>query len=273
MTAFLVSASTGVMNSLLCKLGTLLSDEYKLLKGVRKEIGILRDELSSMNSLLQKLVEADELDVQKKEWRNKVRELAYDIEDCIDIFMHQLFHSDSEAGFIRKAIRRIRKLRARHQIAVQIQELKIRVMEESARRDRYNLDVPTSSSRLVDIDPRLPALYTEAKSLVGIDSSRDEIIQWLTNGNCKCCLAEQVNVVSILGFGGVGKTTLARQVYYQIKDRFQCTAFVSVSQTPDVSRILSDILSQIGSGRMRIFNDQKELIEKIREQLSHKRDH
>jgi hypothetical protein len=101
MAGFIVSASTGVMNSLLCKLGTLLSDEYKLLKGVRKEIGILRDELSSMNSLLHKLADVDDLDIQKKEWRNKVRELAYDIEDCIDIFIHQLCHSDGKKGFIR----------------------------------------------------------------------------------------------------------------------------------------------------------------------------
>jgi hypothetical protein len=177
-----------------------------------------------------------------------------------------------KGSYVRKATRKIRKLRGRHQIAAQIQELKTRVMEESARRDRYKLDVPiTSSRRLVDIDPWLPALYTEAKSLVVIDSARDEVIQWLTDRDCKCCSAEQVNVESIVGFGGLGKTTLASQVYYQIKDRFQCAAFVSVSQTPDVSRILSDILSQVGSGRMRICNSQNKLIEKIREQLSHKR--
>nr|CAB3465794.1 unnamed protein product [Digitaria exilis] len=59
------------MNSFLCKLATLLGDEYKLLKGIRKEIRTLMDELSSMNSLLQNLSEVSELDVQKKEWRNK----------------------------------------------------------------------------------------------------------------------------------------------------------------------------------------------------------
>lgn len=38
MAELLVSASTGAMGSLLGKLGTMLSDEFKLLKGVRDDI-------------------------------------------------------------------------------------------------------------------------------------------------------------------------------------------------------------------------------------------
>ncbi|KAL6622865.1 hypothetical protein ACP70R_032744 [Stipagrostis hirtigluma subsp. patula] len=270
MAGYLVSAPTGVMNSLLCKLATLLSDEYKLLKRVHKEIGILRDELSSMNSLLQKLAEEGELDVQKKDWRNKVRGLAYDIEDCIDIFMHQICPGNGKRGFLHKAIRKMKKLRARHEVAIQIKELKSRVMEESSRRDRYKLDVHTSRTEIVEIDPRLPVLYAEAKSLVGIDSPRDTVIQWLTDKQWQCCSGKQLNVVSILGFGGVGKTTIAKQVYCRVEEKFDCTAFVSVTQNPDILKILGDILSQVRGGRRGNLNDQRKLIEKIRECLSHK---
>jgi len=68
-----VSISAGVMNSLLSKLTTLLSDEFKLLKSVRKEVKFLKDELSSMNALIRKLEDVEELDVQAREWRDKVR--------------------------------------------------------------------------------------------------------------------------------------------------------------------------------------------------------
>jgi hypothetical protein len=43
-----VSAGTGAMSSLLSKLTILLSDEYKLLIGVRKQVEFLERELSSM---------------------------------------------------------------------------------------------------------------------------------------------------------------------------------------------------------------------------------
>ncbi|KAF0889152.1 hypothetical protein E2562_022423 [Oryza meyeriana var. granulata] len=139
----------------------LLGDEYKLLKGVHKDIAILKDELSSMNSLLQKLADIGKLDVQRKESKEKVRELAYDIEDCIDIFMHRLHPGDDKDGPVRK----IKQLRDSHQIALQIQELKSRVVEESCWRDRYKIDVSNSCDSFIRIDPRLPALYVEARSL------------------------------------------------------------------------------------------------------------
>ena len=57
MAGIAVSASTGVMNSLLSKLSILLSDQYKQLKGVRKDIEFLSRELVDMNAALEKLAD------------------------------------------------------------------------------------------------------------------------------------------------------------------------------------------------------------------------
>ncbi|KAL6851956.1 hypothetical protein ACP4OV_020141 [Aristida adscensionis] len=265
----IVSASTGVMNSLLSKLTTLLGDEYKLLKGVRKEVRFLKDELSSMNALLQKLAGTEQLDVQAKEWRDKVRELAYDIEDCIDVFMHNLGGDGDKDGLIRKAARRIRKLRVRHQLASQIQELKARVVEAAERRDRYQVNDYASNSGVVEIDYRLPALYTEVEKLVGIDGPREEIVRLLMEG--KSGSAQELKIVSIVGFGGLGKTTLALQVHNLVKNKFDCTAFVSVSRTPDMQRIMKDVLSGVGYSSMHMPEDQQKLIDVLRDYLADKR--
>lgn len=48
-------------NPLLAKLATLMGDEYKKLKGVRKEIVFLNSELSTMNALLEELADRDEI--------------------------------------------------------------------------------------------------------------------------------------------------------------------------------------------------------------------
>ncbi|CAN6338274.1 unnamed protein product [Urochloa humidicola] len=269
MASVVVSASTGVMNSLLSKLSMLLSDQYKQLKGVRKDIEFLSRELIDMNAALEKLADMEKLDGQTKVWRNKVREMAYDIEDCIDIFMHHHGEGDEKDGLFHKTARKIRKLRVRYQISGMIQDLKARVEEHSQSQDRYKIDESISKDTVVEVDPRLPALFEDAKRLVGIDGPREEITKWLMEGS-DTDSGQLVKVVSIVGFGGLGKTTLSNQVYRKIKDKFECNAFVSVSRSPDMPTILKDILSGVGYN-MQMVNDVHKLILTLRGKLANKR--
>ncbi|EMS52600.1 hypothetical protein TRIUR3_11015 [Triticum urartu] len=150
------SVGPGVMNALLCKLSKLLEDEYSRLKGVRRQITFLRDELSSMNAVLETLADAEQLDPLKREWRDK------ELRTCLK-------------GFFSK----LRKLKARREIADEIEQLKIRTIEASERRRRYDFLEPAQSSGASSaVDPRLPALYEDAARLVGIDGPKEHILGW-----------------------------------------------------------------------------------------------
>ena len=78
-------------------------------------------------------------------------------------------------------------------------------------------------------------------------------------------------MVSIVGFGGLGKTTLANQVYSKIKSEFHCTAFVSVSRSPDMPKILKDMLAGLGHRSMDMADDINKLITALTEHLADKR--
>uniref|UniRef100_A0A453A1Q8 NB-ARC domain-containing protein n=1 Tax=Aegilops tauschii subsp. strangulata TaxID=200361 RepID=A0A453A1Q8_AEGTS len=109
---------------------------------------------------------------------------------------------------------------------------------------RYNIDEcnPNSSyecnhnSSFVAIDPRMSAIYIEAAGLVGTDGPRKELVSLLTDTEKK------LKVVSIVGFGGLGKTTLAKRVYDEIREQFDCTAFVPVSQKPNMTEFMTGLL-------------------------------
>jgi disease resistance protein RPM1 len=45
-----------------------------------------------------------------------------------------------------------------------------------------------------------------------------------------------------VGFGGLGKTTLANEVYRSVKDNFECGAFVPVSQKPDIPKLIHKLI-------------------------------
>ncbi|VAH10188.1 unnamed protein product [Triticum turgidum subsp. durum] len=224
-----VSAGTGAMGSLLAKLTALLSDEYKLLKRVRKEIEFLKRELERMRILLERLADMEgRLDGLARGWRDSVRDLSYDMEDCIDRFMDRLGSGDAKPKFMKRTARRLKTLWARHDIATQIKELMARVMEESERRDRYKLDESYySATKTVEIDPRITAIHEEVKGLVAMDGPMKHVIALLMDES------KELKVVPIVGSGGLGKTTLAMEVYRKIGlgGDFQCQACVSVSRT------------------------------------------
>jgi len=147
MTSAIVSASIGVLSTLLPKLSVLIEGEYKLQKGVKDKIRFLKDELTSIQTLLMKLADKEErLDEQVKDWRNKVRELSYDIEDCIDLFIHKMSKGDhATTNLVKKTSREIKKIWSCHNIANHIEELESRVQEESDRRMRYKFDEVASN--------------------------------------------------------------------------------------------------------------------------------
>lgn len=269
----MASAATGVMSSLLAKLAELLGEDYKMQRGMRREIAFLKDELGSMNALLERLAGSEALDPQTKEWRDQMREMSYDIEDCVDGYMRQLQHEPQRnsgiTGFFLGYVQKVKDLVTRHEIAEQIQELKARIVEAGHRRKRYKIDDTANSgaANVIPVDRRLPAFYAELGSLVGSDVPRDEIIKLLDDG------ALAVKVVSIVGCGGLGKTTVVNQVYINIAEKFDCQASVSLSQNPDMVNILRSILSQVKKDECGSTSscDKELLINELRDFLKDKR--
>jgi len=247
-TAAVVSVSMGVMKPVLAKLTTLLGDEYKKLKGLRKEVTFLQRELSDMDAVLEKMDGADELDPQAKKWRKDIIEMSYNIEDFIDDFIQRVGETNNnKMGILRKASKYLRTFKDRRDLANQFQQIKSQVMEASDRRKRYMLDQCISNATTcisittpVAVDPRISALYKESASLVGIDDQKSELVNWAVDKG------RQLKVMAIVGFGGLGKTTLANELYREVGGKFDCTAFVSVSQKPEMVGLFNSLLSQLG---------------------------
>ncbi|CAD6344203.1 unnamed protein product [Miscanthus lutarioriparius] len=270
--------ATGPLGTLLSKLGQLLQDEYNLQKGVKKDIEFVTRELESMRAALRDVGEVPQEQLKEvvKIWARDVRELSYDMEDIVDTFLVRVQGSEppskrSVKRFIKKMTSIVSKAKTRHDIGQEIKDIKERVKDVAERRDRYKVDAitPTKTS----VDPRITALYTKAASLVGIDEPREELISMLTKEDGMSS-AEQ-RIVSIVGFGGLGKTTLAKAVHDKIKPQFNCTAFVSVSRDPDIIKIFKDMLYELDKNEyMDIHNaalGQQHLTDVVQEFLKNKR--
>nr|CAB3491362.1 unnamed protein product [Digitaria exilis] len=135
-----IAAATSVMGSVIGKLTALLSEKCQLAGNIKRGTRSLKDELSSMDAALRDLADKDDdqIDRRSKDWCHKVRELSYDIEDCIDRFVLNHSHGGSKANFVRKAIRKVKMLWKDMGTAEEIQELKRLVGAQSERANRYD---------------------------------------------------------------------------------------------------------------------------------------
>jgi disease resistance protein RPM1 len=240
-----VSASTGALQAVLPKLINLLTEEYKLHKGAKEGIRYIKSELVSMQVALEKAAEVS--DQQVKLWARELRDMSYAIEDTIDSYMVRVGEPGSpdtttcwcSIGTTTRAYK------ARRDIATEIERIKKDVEEISRRRERTKVD-GVAAAPPAPSDPRMLALYEDAAKLVGIDSPAEEIIEKLSMEG-EGASAQKLRLVSIVGPGGMGKTTLANAVHQKLHEQFTCTAFVSVSRKPNINKILSSILRQVTS--------------------------
>ncbi|KAF8017614.1 hypothetical protein BT93_H2720 [Corymbia citriodora subsp. variegata] len=214
------------------KLAMFIEKEAKLLKGVREKIEYIKDELESMKAFL-KSAESSQDDDPK-------------LKDILDEFMLKLAR-DHGHGFMRyfhKINSSIQNLKARHHISSRIDDIKSRVESIAERHQRYNFTEQSASASTRGTswyNLREDAFLVEEDELVGIDEPREEIIKWLVDGE------PGLQVLSISGMGGLGKTTLAKRVYdnKQVKAYFQSHAWINVSHSYKIEDILRDMIEQL----------------------------
>lgn len=171
-----------------------------------------------------------------------------------------------------------KKGKARRQIATAIKEIKKQVQDVAARHERYKADgvfanLRGAATRITTVDPLLVALYEDKQRLVGINKARDQLIERL---RMDYDVSSQPKILSIVGFGGLGKTTLAKAVYDKLKPEFDCVAFVSVSRFPDLKKVFRDLLFEVDKKKYNSMSgvltlDEKQLIDELRESLGTKR--
>ncbi|XP_059656929.1 disease resistance protein RPM1-like [Cornus florida] len=233
---------------LINQLTPLLLEEAKLLGGIKEDVECIRNELEEMRAFLRVADAKEELDPQLQVWVKQVREVAYDTEDVLDEFILRLahHHGDGFYGFLRKICCSIKNLKARHRIASEIHKIKSRVENIHQRyRDRFSISEHGSSSTTVNnnawYDRRGDALLLEEAELVGMDGPKKQLIGWLLEDS------PRLKVVSVVGMGGMGKTTLVKKVYddMEAKNRFQCHAWITVSQSFNLRELLKYVIRRL----------------------------
>jgi len=208
-----------------------------------KDIEFLKMELRSIQAALRMVgvVPPEQLPQHVKNWADLSREASYDIQDILDIFRVQV-----EAGHPGGLVSRMAspflcstRGKARREIADAIRDIKTlvneigsrRAPEIAERRNRYRVDAVDANPAATSVDSRL----------VGTDVPRDDIINRMDMSD------PGLKMVSIVGMGGVGKTTLARAAWDhpKVKKNFENRVWVTVSKYSTIREVLQNIAQDL----------------------------
>ncbi|CAM8945340.1 unnamed protein product [Rhodiola kirilowii] len=231
------------------KLGQFLYQHANFLLDIKDKIERLKKELSWMQSFLQDAEKKLDNNSLIREWVSDVRDLAYDCEDVIDTFLLKLScMREPQPGCIgtmsRCFVAYTAKFPSTYDLGCQIEKLMTKVIDISSRRERYGLDaadVSTSDSRAKKLmHLRRSTPYANNEHMVGLGETISLLKGKLTNGG------SDRFVISILGMGGLGKTTLARKLYNSLRQEyFESYSWVCVSQEYNPRDILLHLIKSM----------------------------
>nr|GLL25823.1 disease resistance protein RPM1-like isoform X5 [Ipomoea trifida] len=252
---------------LLDQLSAVISKECSLLGGIREDAQYIMDALSRLRAALRVADEREEIDPQVNAWVKIVRELAYDTEDVLDEFLFHFGGRHTGGGFFTKMKNKYnsaKNLRTQHRLALALQKIKARISENS----QYQPILPTTTvhNHNQQLHVRVGALFQEDSDLVGFENSKQSLIKLLVGA-----VDDDLRVHSVVGMGGLGKTTLVKKAYddAQVTMHFQCRVWVTVSETFKIEELLKDVIKQLGNAANGDSAD--ELIQSVRDILSEQR--
>nr|GMC78996.1 disease resistance protein RPM1-like [Ipomoea batatas] len=183
-------------------------------------------------------------------WVRQVREVSNQVENIIDEFVHfreMQRHGNGIRSFVKNTINLPRNIATQNHISSKLQKIKVKVHEVSERSKRYdfsqNLDKGRSFNFRNDCwqyNGDFPVLADEDE-IVGMDENKTQLSELLNEPE------HRQTIISIVGMGGLGKTTLATKVYNdkEVQRDFECCAWISLPQARGIEELLRSMVREL----------------------------
>ncbi|OMO79389.1 Disease resistance protein [Corchorus capsularis] len=231
--------------SVLCvteRISELLSEGADVyFKGVKEQVDGVVGALRATQSFLRHVETSSKRDegddVNGWDAYNKIRDLAHDAEDVIDTFLLKTrFGLGIKTRIIQQTRSEIDKL------ITEITRSAPKVVELGKSETDHDGELGLGASNSAYYDKnRKDYIHVLEDRFVGFENVR-EMVSVLVDDD------HRRQVVSIVGMGGLGKTTLAKMVYRheQVRNHFKGRAWVFVSQRWHTRKIWEQILDSLG---------------------------
>ncbi|KAJ4718826.1 Disease resistance protein [Melia azedarach] len=272
---------SAVLQQLTSLMAQEMQEEVRLVVGVEKEVDVLAKNLRTMRAVL---VDAEQRQVKEESirlWLDQLKDASYDMEDVLDEWntarlklqiegVENAIAQKKVCSFLTSSCFCFKQVSLRWDIAHKIKEINdnLGVIEKAKNKFNFSTSVIKSFD---DKSERVPSIsFIDESKIYGRDYEKIKLINILL-----CESSEEQKgflVISIIGMGGLGKTTLAQLAYNddRVKRNFEKVIWVCVSDPFDEFRIAKAIIEAI-TGKASNLRELESLMQFIHDSIERKK--
>ncbi|KAJ7943920.1 Disease resistance protein [Quillaja saponaria] len=234
-----------IIQVLLENLNSLIQKELGLLLGVNREMEKLYSTLTAIKAVLEDAEEKQLTDRAIKNWLKKIRDAAHELEDVLEECSME-YESENSAGSSNMVLHcsclsssQPKNILFRYRIGKRMKEIKESIDAIAEERRNFHLR-EASVGRSAEIPGwRQTSSVITQPQVYGREADKEKIVEFLCGHDY-----ENLSIYSIVGLGGLGKTTLSQLVFNdeRVRKHFQLKIWVCVSEDFSLERMTKSII-------------------------------
>ncbi|XP_058107018.1 putative disease resistance protein RGA3 [Magnolia sinica] len=243
------------------KLAKVLEDEAVSLMCVTNEIKKLSNTFTSIQAVLKDAETRRVKDEAVKKWLENLKDVAYDVDDILDEWTTDALRPQAPDegdgscfSFLvtcyLSCVTFFNHVVLRHKIGSGIREVRGRLDDIAKEMSQFHFIMINNGVRVdsevrqAEIRERETGSQLDQPSVVGREDDKNKVLHLLLSESSREVNEVPFVVISIVGMGGLGKTTLAQLAYNDeiVKGHFEKKMWVCVSEDFNVKQITESII-------------------------------
>ncbi|XP_062182273.1 putative disease resistance protein RGA1 isoform X2 [Phragmites australis] len=269
-----VAVVSGILKIVGNKLAPLIIKKYSSMVGVKKDLQELQDLVEEINYWLETIGDKAMGSGPSLNWLKQLKDVSYDVDDVVDEFQLKTEKHDAcgDGSIVSKYLcTKPKSLIFQCNAAKKIEAIKRRFAVIVKQRTDFSaiansLPVGHPFSDMNETTANMPSLpIVDVASVLGREQEKRQIISKLVETNDQ----QTIKIVSVIGLGGSGKTTLAKLIFNDgniIEKHFEVRLWVHVSQELDDAKLVEKMFEAIAgekSERRPLQHMSKTILDKL----------